>query len=190
MTSMRRSSNCSGRAMSRSRIRTFVETRPPASRQTLAAALSSAKPRRPSTPTLAHAVAKDVEWTATPEGTQSGGAKGARGDGEGAPQDLGVEARVEGRRTTHEGQTSHGSSLDLNMALSSWEPRPHRCGQKEILHLFGCFTLPPMSRHPRASVFHVTSTGSLALCQRCPTGRVETNIRKSAFGLDQSREMK
>ena len=80
------------------------------------------------------------------------------------PQDLGVKARVESCRTTHEGQTSHGSSLGPQHGpVLIWEPRPHRCGQKGILHLLGCFALPPMSRHPWASVFYVTSTGSRPL---------------------------
>ena len=73
MTSMRRSSLCSGRAMSRSRIRTFVETRPPASRQTLAAALSSAEPRRSGTPTFAHAArwwVRIVGGATEPEATE------------------------------------------------------------------------------------------------------------------------
>ena len=106
MTSMRRSLTCSGRAMSRSRIRTFVETRPPALRHTLAAALSSAKPRRPSTPHVCArcvVVAKDVEWTATPAGTQSGGQREPEATKKEHPQHLGVEARVEGRWTIHEG---------------------------------------------------------------------------------------
>ena len=79
MTLKRRSSTCSGRAMSRSRIRTFVETRPPASRSLVAPA---------------H---KDVERTATPAGTHSGGQREPEATKKEHPQHLGVKARVEGR---------------------------------------------------------------------------------------------
>ena len=66
-TSRRLLSKTPGMAMSRSLTKTFTETRPPASRQTRATALSSENPRRPNTPTVAHAVvAKGVERTATP----------------------------------------------------------------------------------------------------------------------------
>ena len=77
-----------------SRIRTFVETRPQASRQTLPAALSSAKSRRPRTHACARCtvVAKDVERTATPAGTHCGEERGARGDGGGTP---GVPERLD-----------------------------------------------------------------------------------------------
>ena len=54
-TSNRRASARSGGNRSKSRTSTFVDTRAPASRQTRAAALSRAYPRRPSTPACAQA---------------------------------------------------------------------------------------------------------------------------------------
>ena len=57
-TSNLRLSAASGRGKSRSRTRTLVATRAPASRHTRAAALSSAKPRRPHAPVLVH----DAGW--------------------------------------------------------------------------------------------------------------------------------
>ena len=57
---------------SKSRTKTLVETRALASRQTRAAALSTEKPRPPSTPAVEHAArSMDVEETATPSGRRS-----------------------------------------------------------------------------------------------------------------------
>ena len=83
------------------------------------------------------------------------------------PQDLGVEARVEGRRTTHEGQTSHGSSFGPEHG-SSWSRG-----------------LTPSFRLLRVAT-HAASLGlRFPRHLYLPTlsiGRVETNIRKSAKG--------
>ena len=186
MTSMRRSSNCSGKAMSSPKSeRSWKLVHQPHGRLQLlhSPVRSLVAPTRPHQRTLrgdgqrrgvdGH-TGRFAKWEA----------KGARGDVEGAPARPGRRTRVEGRQTTHEGQTSHGSSLHGPLLI--WEPTPHRCGQKEILQLFGHFTLPthvlasPGLRVPR----HLHR--ALALCQHCPTGRVETNIRKSAFGMDQN----
>ena len=56
-------------------------------------------------------MAKDVEWTATPAGTQSGGQREPSRRRRSTLKTWASKREVEGRRTTHEGQTSHGSSL-------------------------------------------------------------------------------
>ena len=61
---------------SKSLTKTFKDTRSPASRHTLTAALSTEKPRLPSTPALV--VAKDVEWTATPAEARGKGSQRRR----------------------------------------------------------------------------------------------------------------
>ena len=173
MTSM---STCSGGAMSRvsnQNVRGDSST-------SLTADSGS---RRPSTPTFAHAARW---WPRTSRGRPH---RQVRKVEEEHPELLSVEnRRMETCWTAHEGQTSHWVLL----GTSTW-PSP-RLGdaatqmwpEEEILHLLGSFALPPLSW---PSVFIVTSTGSLAFCQRCPTGRVETHINKSVFGLDQSRQV-
>ena len=79
-TSKRRLSTCLSGRRSISCTLTFTVTRPPASRQTLAAALSRANPRRPNTPrhrTSCAMVATRVKWTATSADDKGGVARGA-----------------------------------------------------------------------------------------------------------------
>ena len=83
--SIRLLSSGSGSAKSKSRNMPFVTTLPPASLQMRAPALSTANPRRPKNPALAHAARwwpKNVERTATPTltcGEGGGGEDGAEG---------------------------------------------------------------------------------------------------------------
>ena len=142
ITSMRRSSMWSGRAMSRSRTRTFAETRPPASRHTLAAALSKAKPRRPNTPTVAH----DARWwPRTSRGrphrhVREVGGKGSHKRRRRSTKDLSVETRVEKSGTTRERQTCHGTSLrPQHDPVLVRQLRPHGRGQEEIFQFLSSF---------------------------------------------------
>ena len=81
--------------MSKSRTATLTETQPPASRQTQAAALSKANPRRPNTSTFAHAArSKDVEGTATPAGTRRGRKREPQTAKEQDAEHLGIQPAV------------------------------------------------------------------------------------------------
>ena len=63
--------------------------------------------------------------------------------------------------------------------------RPHGRGQEEIFQFLSSFALPPMPGQTWPIIFERTSTWSLALCQRGPTGRAETNIHESFMRPDQ-----
>ena len=98
--------------MSRSRTRTLVETLAPASRHTLAAALSTEKPRLPKTP-----VAKDAERTATPAGARREGKRESEAEEEKKRKRGEKGNGKRRRRDRRERQSRHGARLRLQERL-------------------------------------------------------------------------
>ena len=131
ITSMRRSSTWSGRAMVEVRTRTLAETRPPASRHTPGCCTFQSEA---STPQHSHncarctVVAKDVERTATPACARSGRQREPQATEEKDSKDLRVETRVGKSGTTRERQTCHGTSLRQHGPVLVRQLRPHGRG--------------------------------------------------------------
>ena len=151
-TSNRRSSALSGTPMSRSPTATLTETRPPASRQTRAAALSKANPRRPNTPTFAHA---PRWWPRASMGTRRGRKREPQTAKEQDAEHLGIEPAVKRGGTTGEGKARKRTTLRTDQCLRSVrEAGPNGGDMKKSstfsialnCHPCWCMPGPPSSR--------------------------------------------
>ena len=145
-TSTRRSSKRLGGTMSMSWILTFVVTLAPASRQTRAAADSTAKPRLPKTPATAHAARWwRIEWTATPASTAGRREREPQTAEEENMEHLRVETGLARHWATRERNAGQRSALRTQQGpRRAVQPGPHGGLHELGVHRLGGPILPPM----------------------------------------------
>ena len=119
------------------------------------------------------------------------GAKGATNDGgEGLERPERRNESEEEWDNTRERQTCHGTSLrPQHGPMLVRQLRPHGRAKKKSSSFSAASHCHPCLGKPGPIIFERTSTWSLALCQRGPTGRAETNIHESVMRPDQCRQV-
>ena len=173
-TSNLRASAARGSSKSKSRTMTLVVTLPPASRQTLAVALSNANPRRPNTParTRCSVVAKLVNLTATPANVQRKKQWKLETLQQHNTGHMGRNASEMMRWNSREGHTGPWTSLRPHLRSVA---RPHVSEQLLPvlkLHLRGCHMLPSTTT-PRLHVFGFCRWWAGSVGQILPSWRIE-----------------